>query len=276
MFVAAIVALSGCQAVQNTLAGMDKPTARVTGVQFADLSLQSIGLVFDVEVQNPYSVGLPLLGMDVALSSKGQQFLSGASEVSGVVPAKGLRTIPVRTSVTFAGLLGVLKAVKPGALVPYVADLTLSVDAPAVGKLALPLSKEGELPIPAVPSVSLKRIEWKKLQLDEAQAVFYLDLGNTNSFALDLGRFDYDLSLGGHRVAGAKLAQAESFAAGASKTLGIPFSLRPLDLGLGAFNLLRGKDAGYGIRGSLAVKTPFGRLDMPYSAEGKVPLIGGG
>ena len=193
LLLALLASLAGCQAVQDVLAAADKPTARVTAVHFADLSLQGIGLVFDVEIRNPYSVSLPLLGMDVALSSRGKQFLSGASEVSGTVPAKGSRTVPVRADVDFAGMRPVVTAVTPAPLVPWKAALTRSVDAPGVGRLALPLSKSGELPVPTVPGVSLKRIEWRKLTLDEAQAVLHVDLKNTNSFVLDLVSRGYEL-----------------------------------------------------------------------------------
>ena len=211
--------------------------------------------------------------MDVALSSRGKQFLSGASEVSGTVPAKGSRTVPVRADVDFAGMLSVVTSVKPGAVVPWKADLTLSVDAPGVGRLALPLSKSGELPVPTVPGVSLKRIEWRKLTLDEAQAVLHVDLKNTNSFVLDLVTLGYDLKLGGQRVAGAKVERATSFGAGKARTLEIPLTLRPIALGLGAFNVLRGEDASYGLAGSIRAETPFGALDLPYAAEGTVPFV---
>jgi LEA14-like dessication related protein len=179
----------------------------------------------------------------------------------------------VTAAVRFADLLRVLSGVKPGALVPYAADFKVGVDAPGVGRLTLPLRKEGEVPIPTVPDVRLTKVEWTRLELTEARAVLHLAVDNRNAFAVDLARLGFDLSFGGAKVAGSRIEKATKFAAGGEQAIEIPISLSPVELGMGVFNILRGRDASYSLAGTLDVKTPFGPLAMPYETSGRVPFV---
>ena len=260
--------LSGCETAKQLWESADKPTAAIKGVKLTDLSLDGLTLAFDVEVGNPYAAPLPVAGLDLALSSRGAGFLQAQSADQGTIPAKGSRVLPMTAKVGFSSLQSALSGVRPGAVVPYTADLGVSVDAPALGRLRLPLKKDGEIPVPAIPDVSVRDVKWSTLSLSEATATVSLDIGNTNQFPIDLSSLDYALSLGGMKVAATKLSSATNFAPGAKRTLELPITLKPSDLGLAAFNMLRGGGAKYGFTGGLATKTPFGDLRFPIDAKG--------
>jgi LEA14-like dessication related protein len=265
-------AAAGCETAKRYLESSEKPTATITSVALKDLDLQGVTLAFDVEVQNPYSVPLPIAALDVALASKGANFLKAESSEQGTAPAKGTKTLPVVAKVGFASLLSVLSGVKPGAVVPYEADLGVSVDAPALGRLRLPLRKEGELPIPTVPRVRVGGVKWGGLSATSATAVVSLEVANDNRFPIDLDALDYGLTLADMKVASAKVAPGSNFGAGASRTLELPISFRPLDFGFAALNALTGSGAKYAFTGSFAARTPFGPLTFPVSAKGDAPL----
>jgi LEA14-like dessication related protein len=278
-----LVLLAGCGVVQDVIRS-DKPTARVTGVGIEDFSLDGLALRFDVRIDNPYSVGLPLLSLDFALASEGRPFLAGSADAAGTIPARDARTVPVTARVRFADLLRVLSGVKPGALVPYGADFRVVVDAPGVGRLNLPLRKEGELPVPTVPDVRLEQVEWTRLEPTEARARLTLGVDNPNRFAMRIERLGFDLSLGGVKVAEGRfdtefdlddVAPEDAAVDGQGAWFeGVDISFSPLQLGAGVFNLLSGRAASsYVLSGTLDVKTPFGPLAMPYQSSGRVPLV---
>lgn len=269
-----LLALSttGCSELNSLLKDASKPSARIVGANIENLNLEGLALVFDVEVSNPYAVPLPLVNLDYALATGGTKFLSGNADVQGSIPAKGSRTIKVPAGVTFAGLLNTIKGVKPGSVIPYTADLGLAVDAPAVGRLNLPIRKSGELPIPTVPTIELAGVDWKELSLQNAEAVLNIKIGNTNDFPLDLSKLDYGLSLGGSRVAGAAVNKATHFGKGQSNTISIPISIKPIDLGLGALRMFSGDGAKYQLDGLMDVKTPFGAMAMPFNQSGNAPF----
>lgn len=267
LFLAALLVVAGCQDISKMLES--RPSARISGVRFSDLNLQSAGLVFDVELSNPYSVPLPLTNLEYSLASSDTPFLTGKADVQGSVPAKASKTVSVPATVSFAQLLGAVKTVRPGSVVPYEAKLNCSVDAPAVGTLNLPVSRKGELPIPAAPSVELSEIKWDRLTFDQAAATVRLKVGNRNDFPLDLSRLSLNLSLANTPIVTTEMDKSVSFKPGQENTLEIPISFAPKNLGLAAFQMLRGQGGGYHVSGRMFVNTAFGAINLPYERTGE-------
>ncbi len=265
-----LLGTGGCETARNLLG--DTPTAKIVGASLKDLDLNGVTLGFDVDVTNPYTVGLPVAALDLALASQGTKFLDANSADQGVVPANGRKTFPMTAKVPFAGLLDVLKSVKPGSIVPYTADLGVAVDAPVAGRMRLPVRHEGELPVPTVPDVSVKSIKWSELSLTKAAAVVSLDVTNLNQFPIDLTNLSYDLSLGQTKVATSSLQRAVSFgASGGKQTLDIPIAFKPTDFGVAMLGALTGSKAGYKVDGLLEGKTRFGDIHLPFTRAGDAP-----
>jgi LEA14-like dessication related protein len=263
--------VSGCQTLEGILESSPKPTARIIGTELKNLSLQKIDLVFNVEVANPYAVDLPLLDLAYTVGSGGTSLLQGNIKPSGAVPAGGTSVIQLPARIMFASLIRTLK-VRPGSVVPYKADVTLGVDAPLAGRLTLPLSKSGELPVPAAPWVELSSFEIAKLGMDETKATAKLQVENTNSFALNLSKISIELALGAHKVANTSLAKSAKIAPGQSIVVDVPLSFSPRSFGLAVMNLLRGNKAVYSLFGSLEAGTPYGPLLLPFNGNGNTTI----
>jgi hypothetical protein len=96
--------------------------------------------------------------------------MSGTLPSAGSIDALSTRTLQIPAAFTFATLLKLIEGIRPGALIPYVLEASLGVHAPVIGKVNLPFSKHGQLPIPAVPEVDVESIAWKDLSLQNATA----------------------------------------------------------------------------------------------------------
>jgi LEA14-like dessication related protein len=264
--------LGGCQSMQDLIGGAPKPTAHVIGASIRGLSLENIVLLFDVEVENPYATSLPLIDLGYSLTSGGSKFLEGTAKSTGSIPARGKQVIQVPATVPFSSLFATLKGVKPGAIVPYTADFRLGVDAPVLGRLDVPLSKSGELPVPAVPHVELTSLAIGKLSLDQMTASAKLQVKNTNQFPLDLTKLGVSFALGGQEVGGSKLAIPVNLPAGQAATLEVPLSFSPRAAGMGLVNLLRGNQIAYKVSGSIDANTRFGPLSLPFSHIGNTAV----
>ena len=132
---------------------LQKPTASITSVNLQSATLSEATMLFDVQVDNPYTAALPLTNLDYALSSQGQSFLTGTADVQGSVPAGGSKVIAVPVRINYLDLVNAVKGARPGGSIPYKADLGLSVNAPLLGNLRVPMSREGELAIPSTSSM---------------------------------------------------------------------------------------------------------------------------
>jgi LEA14-like dessication related protein len=261
----------GCKALGELAAGAPKPSVSVQKVRLGDLSLDGVTLLFDAEVSNPYPADLPLVNLEYGLTISGARFLDGSAPVHGTVPTKGVKAVTLPAKVSFRPLLAAVSGVRPGAVVPYTADLNLSVDLPAVaggGRVALPISRSGDLPVPAVPEISLAGLHLGEVGLSKAAATLSLTIKNTNQFPVDLSRLAFALDLSGSRVGSTSLARRVALKPGDTGVVDIPIELSLTRLGLSAFNTLRGKSAGYGLTGDLTVETPFGPIEMPLAGSG--------
>lgn len=270
-----MLAAPGCETLDKVLNSVDGPQASLAGASLSDLSTQGATLDFEVDVTNPYSVPLPLTSLSYDLSSKGSTFLTGAAPIAGTVPARGTRTITLPANVRFSDLMSALSGVRPGQVVPYDAGLTLSVDAPGVGPLELPLRQRGELPVPAVPEVKLAGIEWSELSLTNAKAVLKFDVRNTNQFRVDLSALDTSLALGGRDIGRTSIREALGLGPGKRGTLEAPISFSPVQFGASILNMLRGANADYRLDGAIEGATPFGPITLPFERAGRAPLSGG-
>jgi LEA14-like dessication related protein len=270
MWLAVVMSMCGCSMLKDMV--KERPTAKVTGVKLQDLNLEAVTLMFDVEIRNPYGVPLPLANLGYSLSADSERFLSGKADVQGAIPARDSKVFKGPVAVAFEPLLKVLKSVKPGRVIPYTASLELSVDAPEIGTLTLPITKNGEFPVPALPDVSLGKVSWKDLTITSATAACEINVLNSNDFPFDLAKFDYALKLGGSEVANTSLGEKPSFKPGEKKTMIVELSFSPLSLGAALFKVLEGADADYELGGKMSCATPFGDLDFPVKSKGKSKL----
>jgi LEA14-like dessication related protein len=161
---AMIIFLCGCETLQQVL-DIQKPTAQLAGVKFGSVSLEGAQLVFDVDIDNPYPAPLPLLNIDYGLTSKDSKLFSGSADLDGTIPAKSNRTVSLPVTIKYLDIVKAFKGVRPGSAIPYKADIGLSLDTPALGKLRLPLGRQGTLNVPDIPKAD--EIDLQRILLDK-------------------------------------------------------------------------------------------------------------
>jgi LEA14-like dessication related protein len=262
------VVMGGCATLRDAV-NLRRPGARIAGVGLKDVGLESLTLLFDVEVDNPYVVPLPIADLDYQLSSVGNPFLSGKADVSGTVPAKGRKTFSLPVEVAYAGLLQVLKGIRPGEVIPYDADLGLSVSPPGTGPLRLAIQRKGEFPVPTVPDAAIDEVKWDKTALDEVAGHIRLKLVNRNRFPVKLKNLKYGLSLGETEVAKSSVDKSLALAADSGEGfVEIPISFSPEKVGLSVLRMLGAGGADYRLNGDLNIDTPFGPMSLPLRVGG--------
>ena len=110
-----------------------KPTARVMGMQFRDADAYGATVVFDVQIVNHYPVELPLMRFNYAVSSRGKRFMAGSSELAVQIPVGGSQTVSLPARIDYISTLRRLGGVRPGATIPYEAQVDLTIDTPRLG-----------------------------------------------------------------------------------------------------------------------------------------------
>ena len=264
--------LGSCANLAEFARSVPRPSASVAGARIQDFSLDFLTLAVDLKIDNPLTVDVPLIDAALRLASGGVEFLSGDFPLQGFVPAGGSRQVTVPVRVDLVQTLRTLSGVRPGQVVPYRAELDLSIDVPVTGVIALPLAHEGGLPIPAPPHVSLDAFRLSDLSLQRVVGTVGLRMTNPNEFAVGLEALDVGLSIAGRTVGDLEATAGPQIEAGGAGVLELPLALNPLNLGSAAFDMLRGNEANYGLKGELAVGTPFGVLRLPLDTSGQAPV----
>ena len=136
----------GCSSLTN----LRRPTASVAGMSVGNVDAQGFTMNFDVNLNNPNSVALPLATADYKLGLGGVQVLDGKARPAGTLPANGSRSVTLPVSVTYEHLLSAEQSIRAGnGDVPYDLDAGLSFDTgnPLFGTLRVPLRHSGILPL---------------------------------------------------------------------------------------------------------------------------------
>ena len=266
----AVLFLSGCTMLQDAMRTQPAPTVRLAGVILEDISLTQATLNFDLAVTNNYSVPLPVANVAYSVASGGQPFLTGSADLQTTIAVGETKTLRLPAKFTYLQIVTAVKNIRPGAVMPYDAKLDVSVDVPIAGRVAVPLAKSGQIPIPNVPSIDITAIRWQELSLTRATAVLDLKVGNTSQFDMTLSQLGGALSLAGISVGDIAAKSGPALKPGQEGSVQIPITISPENLGISVIRMLSGSGSDYKLAGSLNIGTPFGAMQIPYDRSGKV------
>ena len=132
---------TGCAALN-----VKQPTASIRSADVQDLTADGLTVNFDVNVQNPNSVAIPLSAAKYKLAFSGVEVLSDEAKPDASIPANGSVPVKLPVHLNFQRLLGAEQAIaRSGGDVPYSFDGTLEF---TPGKLAgLPISQPVRVPV---------------------------------------------------------------------------------------------------------------------------------
>jgi LEA14-like dessication related protein len=170
-----------------------KPAATLAGARITELTTDHVGVTFDVRVDNPWLVPIPLVSATGDLSSSqigsGAPFLQLSGGSLGSVPGQGSLTVPLTGRLAYLQFLANLPNFHPGDEVPYEARLKLTAGVPSTNQAVdLPeIRHAGKIPLLALPHVSLKSVSWPTLSLDRVAGNLTLRIENTNAFSIGPG-----------------------------------------------------------------------------------------
>ncbi|KAG9440716.1 hypothetical protein H6P81_020881 [Aristolochia fimbriata] len=248
--------------------GFGKPTANVAAVHLPSIDLKHADIVIDVLVTNPNPIPIPLVDIKYLIESDGRKLMQGLIPDAGTLHAHGSETIKVPLTLIFDDIKNTYKEIKSGNVIPYKVAVELIVDLPVFGNIGLPLETTGEIPVPYKPDVDLQKVKFSSFSFEETSAMLHLKVDNKNDFDLGLNTLEYDICLAGVAIGGARLSKSAKIDKNGYGLIEIPISFRPKDFGSALWDIIRGKGAGYALKGAIDVDTPFGPMNLPFNREG--------
>lgn len=253
--------------------------ARVAAVELDHVGITGVTVVFDVA----FAASLPrpavLARVDVVLSTGGRLLHRGAVEPRVALAAGAAGRASVRTRVEFSELLQKHRDLRPGSVVPFVAELTAVVETPS-GVRRPVAEASGELPIPTSPRLEARALVVRSTAADRVAGVLRVDVRNDNAFPLDGDRLTYAVRVDGREIGGGVVEGRPALEPLGVASLDLPWAFDPAKDPRTA-TLLRAADAPASVEGTLQSLTPYGVLPLPVGASAQVrvesspPLRGG-
>ncbi|HCO93370.1 MAG TPA: hypothetical protein DIU00_05370 [Phycisphaerales bacterium] len=153
-FVLTAAFFTGCETTPDIQYDRE-PAVRLDAMRFGGVELDYATLLFDVEIDNPYPVGLSVPRLRYALISEGRTFLTATALNNVTVPPNTKKVITLADEVTYARLLRALDG-EPGLTIPFKAELTLSLDTPGSEWINLHVENEGYIVLPEPPEIEVE------------------------------------------------------------------------------------------------------------------------
>jgi hypothetical protein len=174
--------------------------------------------------------------------------------------------------VKFADAFALVGDLKGQDQLPYAFDASLGFDTQVVGRVDVPVHREGQLPALHAPKVALKGLRVSKLDLKTQTASLALDLNlaSDQGSGLTFDGFHYGLKLAGDDVASGTAAIA---ALSGSEDVTLPIDVKLLGLGAAAVEAITKKGpVKVRVSGGATVGTPFGPVPFDFDESSQLSL----
>jgi LEA14-like dessication related protein len=268
--VSSIAVLCGCAFLKQMAAsGFQKPSLAFKDATLSDITLAgaTVNLVFTVT--NPNDAALSLAETDYKLLIEGKQVVAGKPPAGIRIPANGTGEVTLPASLKFADVAGSIADFLRKEQANYSAEGHIGVDTP-IGIAALPFQKEGTVPLPKLPDVSLGTPKIGEIGLTSARIDVPLVFNNKNAFALPLGSVS-----GALRIAGADVGEVGAQPVGrvdprAAKTVTLPVTVH-FSQAMAAARAIREGRAHVAVDGQLAAEGAA----VPFHVEHDVEFAQG-
>lgn len=276
--VGAILFGLGCASLTNLAkhGGVRKPTFQLTESRITGLSFKGIDLTFDVQVENPNSLGISLAGFQYDFLVNQKQLLSGKSSERLKIPGGGRETVHIPVSLLFSQVYQLYGGLKNRDSVDYQLNTRFLVDLPVVGQITIPLKKTGTFPLVKIPKISLKNIQLKKLSLTGADLEIQLEVDNPNAFSFRLKGLEYELNINRLNWLRGMKMEAASLPGKGKQVVRLPVHLNLLKLGSTVYRILQGNQPlDYELSGKAELALPLPVMKtatLPFDKKGKVKV----
>ena len=273
------VFLSSCSVI-NEFAGEVKPRppqVDFAGAKLTGLSFDTVDLMFDLRIRNPNSVGLKMAGFNYDFLINGNSFLKGNQDKGLDIQAGGESTVQVPISLGYVDLYQTFQSLRNQDNSVYQINFGLAFDLPVLGRVDIPVSTSGDLPLLKLPKVRLDTLSLNSVSLAGADLALRIRVDNPNAFSMLLEKLQYQFEVNGQNWISGYSEEPTQVAEKGQGFIEVPISLNILQMGRSVHQLLTGdEDLSYQFGGNLDLATSvplLGKVNLPFDHSGSVKLI---
>ncbi len=273
----ALLFISCADVVKLLQQSVQKPSAKVSQVKLTGISFSKADLMFDIQIDNPNSVGIHLTEFDYDLLLNKGSFIKGQQKKDIQIKAQGQALIQLPLTLTYADIYKTFNTLKDADSIDYQIKINAGVNLPVLGNVRIPISTSGSLPNLKLPSISLQSIKIKDLSLLSAKMEMALQVKNPNVMGLLLQNFNYNLEVNNAGWLSGENREPLKIVKKGTSVVKLPFKLNFMEVGSTVYSLLTGnKELSYRLKGKAKLESDLkllGGFALPFDHTGKINLL---
>lgn len=271
-----IILLSSCNTLRD-LSNIQKPFVRYSNMSIEDMSFTDVTLLFDFEVDNPNSFGISADQYQYEFFINGSEFVTGIQNENIRIASASKSIIQVPVTLNFSEVFNTIGSAVRQDSIAYRITSEVQFDLAGVRQQRVPVSAEGQLPIPRFPKVELSNFSVNELSFSGAEMVASFRVQNPNSFGISFADASYNLIVNENEWLNTTLERDIELGGSESELITIPIRLNSSQMGSVLFDMLRGeKEFPYTLRGSARVSANIPGFDgfevLPFNISGTYRL----
>lgn len=268
--------LSSCNTLRD-LSNIQKPSVRYNSMSIQDMSFTDVTLLFDFEVDNPNSFGVSADQYRYEFFINGAEFVTGIQNENLQIAGESKSIIQVPVSLTFSEVFDTIGSAVRQDSIAYRISSEVQFDIAGVSQQRVPVSAEGQLPIPKMPRIELSSFNVNELSFSGAEMVASFRVANPNSFGISFADASYNLEVKDNEWLNTTLEREINLGGSESELITIPIRLNSSQMGSVLFDMINGeKEFPYRLTGSARISADIEGFDgfevLPFNISGTYRL----
>lgn len=270
------ILLASCGTVRD-LADVQEPDVSFTNMSIQNITFEGVTLLFDFDVNNPNRFGVSAEGYNYEFFINERSFLTGVQEQPFRIERESANQIQIPVSLTFTEVYETFRSVMRQDSLSYMLSSEVEFDVPVMGTRKVPVTADGSLPIPKIPSIQFGEFNVKDVSLSGANVEVSFRVSNPNAFGISIANAKYMLNVNGRQWLDTQLDERIYVNGSEQRIITIPVRLSATQMGSAMVEIMSGNTTfSYKLTGSAEVSADLeGFVDgqlLPFELEGVYDL----
>jgi LEA14-like dessication related protein len=268
-----IFLVSGC-AVLRDYADVQRPSVNFSKMSVQNISFDGVTLLFDFDVNNPNRFGVSANQYSYEFFINNNSFLSGTQRENLRISRESSSVVQVPVSLNFSEVFNTFSSLVRSDSFSYQLSTEVQFDVPGLGTQRVPVSADGELPVPRMPGIEFGGFNVRNISLAGAEMELNFRVSNPNPFGISLSNAAWVFQVNGREWLDTRLGDRIRLGGGTSDTITIPIRLNASQMGSVLLEMMSGSASfDYNLTGSADVSAELeGFQDgetVPFDLSGR-------
>lgn len=248
--------ITGCETLISR--AIQEPELSIKGISIEHVSLDTISLGLNLNVTNPNTFQLALAEYRYKLKLNDKSMFEGAQSDGFHITGSSSKTLQVPLTIRFKEAIALLNEMKQTNTLSYSASAELFVDNPLLRSIPIKTTKQGDLTIPQIPSITFDSLSIEEISFTKMIFTITMNVNNPNDFSMTIRDLAYQFQTGGQSWAQTHLKRSQKLNKNTTTKIKLPVKVSLSQLGNGMLNSRQtGNFTDYQIKGQFTLQSPI-------------------